>query len=1538
MKKIFFLVIFLYCWNSYSQAITVSTTAYSVPDLVNNILINSPCITATNINWSTGTNFGSTNGIGYFSSTNANFPIQSGVILSTGNAAQAVGPNNMEQGSGSDAWPGDADLEVAMSSAGIPLNSKNATWLQFDFTPLSTYFDFNFLFASEEYGNFQCQFSDSFAFLITNLNTGITTNLAVIPGTTIPISVVTIRDALYNSNCTSQNSQYFGSYNGGTNAASSATNFNGQTVLMNASTVLTPNTPYRIKLVIADRTDFRSDSAIFLASNSFNIGQAALGPDLLVATNNAVCPLTTHTITSGLSPSLYTFSWKKDGNLLVPAQTGPDLVISTPGVYELTYTNNSLTCQPAIDEITVQYYPAFTTAATNALYACINSSGIYNFNLSLNTPAQLALLPAGTTVSYFSNMTDATNNTNPLPNNVSTVGLFYTRITNGATGCFVIKSFSTMLTPEPVAIRPTNGLTNCEVATIPNKAFFNLNSLRNTILNNQSQNIYTLSFHASIADATARINPLNTAVHLSLSTTVYAVISVRNSSPVCISNIVPISLIVKPILPVDTMPNIVYCNSYTLPALTNGNYFEGSNGTGTPRFAGESITETTVLYIYNANLADPNDCPNQTSFRITIVSETDLLIASGTYCDSYSLPPLTFGSYRTAPNGGGTIIPAGTVITTSQTVYFYYAYTGTAAPQCEINPPGYVISIINVNQVPVLANVFDCSAYTLQPLSFGNYFNAAGQPLAVGTTLNSSQTITISGQTASCPPSVSTFQVVIGLDYPLSITTCTPYTLPPLAVGGYYNGPNGTGGGIPQGSIISATKTIYVYVGNVTAPNCTDNFNFTVTITSPEIIVPDTNSNNQIISCGPYVLQPLNFGNYYEASGGTGTPYFAGNYIDTNIVLYAYFNDTVNGCFNEKMITITINPIPPIDARSSIDDCNSYTFTQLTNGKYYSETNGGGTEYIAGQSINTTQTVYIYAINSFGCKNESSFTITIHPAVAYNPPSSTVTACDSYTLPAIPIGNQYFTQPGGTGVEKFAGDIIVNSQTLYIYLRTIIRSDLYCDAENQLDIVINSTPVLAPVTAINACNSYTLPPLTIGNYYNSPNGLGLITNLTLTNSQKVYVYAETTTVPNCFDQDSFDVTIYNVDEIQDVVQCTSYTLPILTNGNYYTATGGVGFIPAGTIITNSASPTTLFIYGTSGFSPSCSDESSFIITIVPTPIANAVPASLTTVCDEDGTNDGVTNFDLALLDATIKGTQTGPEFSVSYYNSAAQAITNANPILTTTNSIAYARLANANAPDCYAILPITIVVNKLPETTVRDGIVCIDSETNTLLKAYTIDSGLTAATHSFQWFNSAGNIVGTSRTYTAITPGIYSIIATNVVTGCASEENFSTVAASEPAEITLEVSNEFTNNQSITVIASGVGGNYVYQLDDGIFQSSNVFFNVIRGFHTITVSDLNGCGDATTETVVINYPKYFTPNGDGIHDTWNIFDLYDDNSVKISIYDRFGKLITEISTASNGWDGTYNGRQMPSEDYWFSLDYSRNNIQKNFKAHFSLKR
>ena len=92
--------------------------------------------------------------------------------------------------------------------------------------------------------------------------------------------------------------------------------------------------------------------------------------------------------------------------------------------------------------------------------------------------------------------------------------------------------------------------------------------------------------------------------------------------------------------------------------------------------------------------------------------------------------------------------------------------------------------------------------------------------------------------------------------------------------------------------------------------------------------------------------------------------------------------------------------------------------------------------------------------------------------------------------------------------------------------------------------------------------------------------------------------------------------------------------------------------------------------------------------------------------------------------------------------------------------------------------------------------------------------------------------------------------------------------------------------------------------------------------------------------MVMDYPKFFTPNGDGYNDTWNISAINGQPNAKIYIFDRYGKLLKQLSPTGAGWNGTYNGNQLPTSDYWFVVEYNEPNTgdRKEFKAHFTLKR
>lgn len=269
MKKILLSLLFI---NSvaFSQGITVSNS-YSSAQLVSNVLINNnSCLQLSNFQ-----SQGSC-GIGYFSTSNTNFPFQEGVVIRSGNVNYSGGQYTGSNLSSTCSGMGDSQLLAISQANGNGQTINDASFLKFDFVSSLSQISFDFIFASNEYGTYQCSsFSDVFAFILTDLNTGISQNLAVIPGTTTPISIQSIRNSLYSSGCPSVNPELFSTYNVGVPSSSTTMNMIGYTVPLTASANIIPNNPYSIKLVIGDSGDSAFDSAVFLKANSLNIGNTA---------------------------------------------------------------------------------------------------------------------------------------------------------------------------------------------------------------------------------------------------------------------------------------------------------------------------------------------------------------------------------------------------------------------------------------------------------------------------------------------------------------------------------------------------------------------------------------------------------------------------------------------------------------------------------------------------------------------------------------------------------------------------------------------------------------------------------------------------------------------------------------------------------------------------------------------------------------------------------------------------------------------------------------------------------------------------------------------------------------------------------------------------------------------------------------------------------------------------------------------------------------------------------------------------------------
>jgi gliding motility-associated-like protein len=264
-----------------------------------------------------------------------------------------------------------------------------------------------------------------------------------------------------------------------------------------------------------------------------------------------------------------------------------------------------------------------------------------------------------------------------------------------------------------------------------------------------------------------------------------------------------------------------------------------------------------------------------------------------------------------------------------------------------------------------------------------------------------------------------------------------------------------------------------------------------------------------------------------------------------------------------------------------------------------------------------------------------------------------------------------------------------------------------------------------------------------------------------------------------------------------------------------------------------------------------------------------------------------------------------------------------------------------NSDQCSNTVKSTITVHSKPIPILSGGIICVDKKTNAIIQHYILDSKLNNTDYNFEWFLNGNPIKNNfGNTLETFEKGTYSVIAINKNTNCSSLATEATVIETFSNSVTFEINqtNGFNDDATITILIQQGNGNYEYQLDNGTFQTSPFFSEVSAGTHAINIRDTNGCNNLSKEIIVLGYPKFFTPNGDGYNETWNIIGFKPQSNPVIYIYDRYGKLLKQINSSVLGWDGSYNGYPLPSSDYWFKVNFTEDGITKEFKSHFALKR
>ncbi len=432
IKKLLFLAVLLQALflSTYAQTLTVtgSTNANNLAQ----ILAGSG-VTVTNAVLT-----GAANSSGTFNTTGNPIGISSGILLTSGQVANAVGPNNLTGAGTDNGTVGDPNLDNITSS------TQDAAVLEFDVTPIGNSISFNYVFGSDEYPEYVCSnFNDVFAFFITGPIPGGGTynsqNIALIPSSTLPVAINTVNPGVAGANsgggsCTSLAfSTYYNNNTGG-----QAVQYDGWTDVFTAQAAVVPCQSYHLKLAIGDVGDGSFDSGVFLEGNSFNsqgttVSSAVVSPGYTSTFEGCVNGTFNITLPQpAIASTVLTYT------ITGTATNGSDYA-TLPGTIGVPFgsTTVSIPLNPIQDGIT----EGVETVTINIINPCdgsiyssatLNITDVPDFSISANPnpvcPGQLVQLNATGGYTYawsppgqVSNATIANPTTNPTATNTYSV-------------------------------------------------------------------------------------------------------------------------------------------------------------------------------------------------------------------------------------------------------------------------------------------------------------------------------------------------------------------------------------------------------------------------------------------------------------------------------------------------------------------------------------------------------------------------------------------------------------------------------------------------------------------------------------------------------------------------------------------------------------------------------------------------------------------------------------------------------------------------------------------------------------------------------------------------------------------------------------------------------------------------------------------------------------------------------------------------------------------------------------------------------------
>lgn len=331
-------------------------------------------------------------------------------------------------------------------------------------------------------------------------------------------------------------------------------------------------------------------------------------------------------------------------------------------------------------------------------------------------------------------------------------------------------------------------------------------------------------------------------------------------------------------------------------------------------------------------------------------------------------------------------------------------------------------------------------------------------------------------------------------------------------------------------------------------------------------------------------------------------------------------------------------------------------------------------------------------------------------------------------------------------------------------------------------------------------------------------------------------------------------------------------------------------------------------------------------------------------CDSDAIDDQTTEFDLTVNEAMFVSNQ--PDVTMTYHNNINDAITGENPIATPT---AYTNISNPETiymrmkrttTDCFETSQFQLVItNPVVAGQPNDLSLCDSKENgrqkfNLTLNDALIKDGNTTASLNYYASESAAQqeINPLPPIYESGNATIWARLENTQ--GCYGYDITSftiTVTPLPDIVYSLDIKDLTVDDNSIKIVMPDAE-DYEFALDNGPYSDNAFFGGLEPGPYTVYIRAKSGCKTVSEEVVILNYPRFFTPNGDNKNEVWQIPYINLQKNTQVTIFDRYGKIITGF-TGSGSWDGTFNDAKLPSTDYWFVLQLDTGRI---IKGHFSM--